>query len=92
MAQSFRVAIMGEWQIVATARVCHHRYSLKMNSAPDLSSFACILLVAGNQGGMKSLGYFSYGLQVFDLCTDQICRFMETPDMDKGAILMIIVI
>ena len=47
--------------------------------------------MAGNQGGMKSLGYFSYGLQVFDLCTDQICRFMETPDMDKGAILMIIV-
>ena len=51
--------------------------------------------MAGNRGGIKGIPtYLAYGLQVFDLCTDQICRFVETPDTDKGSYteLMLVVI
>ena len=39
---------------------------------------------AGDQGGAESFFSFEYGLQVFDLCADQICKLMEKPDMNKG--------
>ena len=32
--------------------------------------------------------YFKYGIQVFNLCADQICRLMEKPHMNKGRTLI----
>ena len=39
---------------------------------------------AGNQGELPNLRYFEYGIQVYDLCADQICKLVESPDMNRG--------
>ena len=41
-------------------------------------------MLIGNQNGGDGFFSFEYGLQVFDLCADQICRLMEKPNMNKG--------
>ena len=40
--------------------------------------------MAGTQGGNDNFFTFEYGLQVFDLCADQICQLMEKPNMNIG--------
>lgn len=47
--------------------------------------------LAGDQGGIGSLLYFSYGLEVFDLSIDQICKLVENPEMgDKGKLMLVL--
>ena len=48
-----------------------------------------INLCAGNlQGAADSLLFFEYGLQVFDLCVDQICQLMEKPNINIGTLFL----
>ena len=48
------------------------------------------ITLIGNQNGGDGFFSFEYGLQVFDLCADQICRLMEKPNMNKGKSLLCI--
>ena len=41
-------------------------------------------MILGYQNGGDSFFSFEYGLQVFDLCADQICQLMEKPHINKG--------
>ena len=43
-----------------------------------------LFIIIGNQDGGDDFFGFEYGLQVFDLCADQICRLMEKPNINKG--------
>lgn len=71
MAKSYRVAVVGKiiWH-VDIASYCAMVPSLKL------------LLIIGNLDESQGFFQFEYGLQVFDLSTDQICRLMEKPNIE----------
>ena len=43
-----------------------------------------VIFMTGNQASLGKLRHFGYGIQVYDLDIDQICRLVENPDMDRG--------
>ena len=42
-----------------------------------------MISLAGSLGAQHYFSY-EYGLQVFDLCADQICKLVENPSIDIG--------
>lgn len=43
-----------------------------------------VIFTTGSQASLGKLRHFGYGIQMYDLDIDQICRLVENPDMDRG--------
>ena len=71
--------------IVSPLLVRSHKYcSFRFHQGAFIILLLFIIYNIGNQDGGNDFFGFEYGLQVFDLCADQICRLMEKPSMNKG--------
>ena len=62
------------------------RLDLKLRCSYTGNLYAVVVLLAAGQGKSENFFSFEYGVQVFDLCADQICQLMENPEMDTGIV------
>ncbi len=68
MAKTYKVGILGKELIIDLH-----------NCAACISKYISV----GNQDGVGGFFGGKYGAEVFDLTADQICNFLENPDIDQ---------